>query len=69
MHNIKDIRNNFDNFSKIIKTRNLDVDLKQIVELDKNNRKFIQEKESLEQEKKEISKNKDKSLFTKNAGF
>ena len=65
MHNIKDIRNNFDNFRKIIKTRNLDVDLNQIVELDKNNRKFIQEKESLEQEKKEISKNKDKSLFTK----
>jgi len=65
MHNIKDIRNNFDNFRKIIKTRNIDIDLNQIVEFDKNNRKLIQEKESLEQEKKKISKNKDKSLFAK----
>ena len=52
MHNIKDIRNNFDNFKKIIKTRNIDINLNQIIELDKNNRKLIQEKESLEQEKK-----------------
>ena len=65
MHNIKDIRNNFDNFKKIIKTRNIDINLNQIIELDKNNRKLIQEKESLEQEKKEISKKKDKSLFPK----
>ena len=58
MHNIKDIRNNFDNFKKIIKTRNISIDLNQIIDLDKNNRKLIQEKETLEQEKKEISKKK-----------
>ena len=65
MHNIKDIRNNFDNFKKIIKTRNISIDLNQIKDLDKNNRKLIQEKETLEQNKKEISKKKDKSLFSK----
>ena len=65
MHNIKDIRNNFDNFKNIIKSRNISIDLDQILDLDKNNRKLIQEKETLEQEKKEISKKKDKSLFTK----
>jgi len=65
MHNIKDIRNNIDNFKKIIKSRNVSIDLDQILDLDKNNRKLIQEKETLEQEKKEISKKQDKSLFTK----
>ena len=65
MHNIKDIRNDFDNFKNIIKPRNISIDLDQILDLDKNNRKLIQEKETLEQEKKEISKKKDKSLFAK----
>ncbi len=65
MHNIKDIRNNFDNFKNIIKSRNISMDLDQILDLDKSNRKLIQEKETLEQEKKEISKKKDKSLFAK----
>ncbi len=55
MHNIKDIRNDFDKFKKLIKTRNVSIDLEQIISLDKNNRKLIQEKETLEQEKKEIS--------------
>ena len=62
MHNIKDIRNNFDNFKNIIKSRNISIDLDQILDLDKSNRKLIQEKETLEKQKKEISKKKDKSL-------
>ncbi len=65
MHNIKYIRNNFENFKKIIKSRNISIDIDQILDLDKKNRKFIQEKEVLEQEKKNISKKKDKSLFSK----
>tara|TARA_Y100000590_G_scaffold277729_1_gene311738 strand:+ start:759 stop:2018 length:1260 start_codon:yes stop_codon:yes gene_type:complete len=65
MHNIKYIRNNFENFKKIIKTRNTSIDVDQILDLDKKNRKFIQEKEALEQEKKNISKKQDKSLFSK----
>ena len=65
MHNIKDIRNNFDNFKSIIKSRNVSIDLDEILDLDKKNRKLIQEKETLEQEKKSISKKQDKSLFAK----
>jgi len=65
MHSIKDIRNNFDNFKNIIKSRNVSINLDQILDLDKNNRKLIQEKETLEQKKKEISKKQDKTLFTK----
>ena len=65
MHNIKDIRNDFDNFKNIIKSRNISINLDQILDLDKKNRALIQEKETLEQEKKGISKSQDKSLFAK----
>ncbi len=56
MHNIKDIRNNFENFKNIIKLRNISIDFEEILNLDKKNRKLIQEKESLEQEKKKYIK-------------
>ncbi len=65
MHNIKDIRNNLENFEKLIKTRNINIDTAEIIDLDKKNRELIQKKENLEKEKKIISKNKDKSLFEK----
>ena len=65
MHNIKEIRNNFDLFKNLLKKRYLDTDLDKILELDKENRQLIQEKENLEKEKKDISKSKDKSLFKK----
>ncbi len=65
MHNIKDIRNNFKDFKNSIKDRNFDVNLEDIVELDKENRNLIQDKEKHEMEKKSISKSKDKNLFAK----
>ena len=65
MHNLKDIRNNFDEFVKSIKERNVDIKFDNILSLDKENRNLIQKKENLEKEKKEISKSKDKSLFEK----
>ena len=65
MHNIKDIRNNFEEFKNKIKHRNIDINLDEIVELDKKNRNFIHDKEKLEMEKKSISKSKDESLFKK----
>ena len=65
MHNIKDIRKDIDNFKNTIKNRNVDVDLDQILNLDEENRKLIQEKEKLEMEKKSISKSKDETLFEK----
>jgi len=65
MHNIKFIRENFDEFKKLLKSRNVNINLDQIIELDKKNRNFIQSKEKLEKEKKDISKSKDKSQFLK----
>ena len=65
MHNIKEIRNNIDNFKKSLDKRFLDIDVDKILFLDENNRKYIQQREVLEKEKKEISKSKDKSLFKK----
>ena len=63
MHNIKEIRTDFENFKNQLKVRNIDVDIDEIKKLDENNRKLIQKKESLESEKKDISKSKDESLF------
>ena len=65
MHNIKDIRKNPNQFKESLKKRFLEIDLKTILELDENNRKLIQEKETLEKEKKEISKSKNKEFFEK----
>ena len=58
MHNIKDIRNDFENFKIKVEKRNISIDLDEIIQLDKENRQFIQKKESLEKEKKDISKKK-----------
>jgi seryl-tRNA synthetase len=63
MHNIKEIRTDFDYFKNQLKSRNIDVDIDKIKELDDTNRKYIQKKEALESEKKDISKSKDESLF------
>ena len=65
MHNIKLIRENSDEFKKLIKSRNVDVNVNEIIELDKKNRNIIQKKEKLEKEKKDISKSQDKSNFSK----
>tara|TARA_B100001123_G_scaffold99886_1_gene115289 strand:- start:1747 stop:3006 length:1260 start_codon:yes stop_codon:yes gene_type:complete len=65
MHDIKNLRNNFEDFKKSIKNRNIEINLDELIDLDKKNRKLIQEKESLEKQKKDISKSKDKSLFSK----
>ena len=59
MHNLKDLRSNFDDFKKKIATRNIKIDLDEILLLDEKNRKLIQEKELLEKEKKDISKSND----------
>ena len=37
MHNIKDIRDNIDNFIKLILKRNVKIDKNNIIDLDKNN--------------------------------
>ena len=65
MHNIKEIRNNIEAFKIALDKRFLDIDVDKILSLDEKNRKYIQEREIFEQEKKDISKSKDKTLFEK----
>ena len=65
MYNLKEIRKDFNSFEKALKKRSLKLDLDKLKKLDIQNREFIQKKETLESEKKNISKSKDKSLFEK----
>ncbi len=65
MHNLKDIRKDFEAFKKALKKRFTNIDFDNLKELDIKNRDLIQKKESLEKQKKDISKTKDKSLFAK----
>jgi seryl-tRNA synthetase len=65
MFNIKDIRNNIDAFKQALDKRFIEIDVEKLISLDENNRKYIQQREILEKEKKEISKLKDKALFEK----
>ena len=65
MHNLKEIRKDFDNFKNLLKNRNTNIDYGQLKNLDEKNRDLIQKKESYEKEKKDISKLKDETLFKK----
>ena len=65
MHNLKEIRKNFSEFAKSLEKRSVNIDFTNLEKLDQLNRELIQKKESLENEKKEISKSKDESLFKK----
>ena len=65
MHDLKYIRDNFDIFKKKISKRNNITNFDIIINLDKKNRQLISEKETLEKQKKDISKSKDEKLFTK----
>ena len=65
MHNLKEIRKNFSNFAKSLEKRSLTIDFSNLQKLDGQNRDLIQKKETLEKEKKDISKFKDENLFKK----
>ena len=65
MLDIKLIRKEPDLFIKKLSERNIKVNIKDLLSLDKKNRDLIQKKEKLEQEKKIISKSRDNSLFKK----
>ena len=65
MHNIKLIKKDADNFLKKLSHRNANIDIKKILNLDEKNRELIQNKEKLEQEKKNYFKKKrHKQVFT-----
>ena len=65
MHNIRELRNNLVTFKKKFKDRNLEFKIDDFNKLDELNRKLINEKEKLEQEKKSLSKSKDRANFDK----
>ena len=65
MHNIKEIRNNIETFKVALDKRFLNIDVDKILSLDESNRGYIQKREILEKEKKNISRSKDKTLFEK----
>tara|TARA_A100001015_G_scaffold306020_1_gene399647 strand:+ start:1451 stop:2698 length:1248 start_codon:yes stop_codon:yes gene_type:complete len=65
MHNIKDLRKNLTVYQKNFLNRNFDFKIDEFKNLDETNRKLITEKEKLEQEKKILSKTKEKSNFEK----
>ena len=65
MHNLKELRKNLKIYQKKLKDRNNQFDIDHFDKLDKNNRELINQKELLEQEKKYLSKTKDKSNFEK----
>ena len=65
MHNLKEIRKDFDAFKKALEGRSMEIDFEKLKDLDIKNRELIQKKETLEKEKKDISKSKDKTLFAK----
>ena len=65
MHNLREIRKDFDTFKKALKNRSVNINFDKLKDLDIKNREFIQKKETLEKEKKDISKSKEKSLFKK----
>ena len=65
MHNLKDLRKNLENLKKLFQNRNINFDTKDFNKKDILNRELISKKEKLEQEKKSLSKSKDKNNFAK----
>ena len=65
MHDLKELRNNLDTLKKKFNDRNVDFDISDFSKKDILNRELINKKEKLEQEKKSLSKSKDKSNFEK----
>tara|TARA_B100000886_G_scaffold290146_1_gene215396 strand:- start:1817 stop:3064 length:1248 start_codon:yes stop_codon:yes gene_type:complete len=65
MHNLKDLRKNLDKYVKSFKDRNVNFITEDFKKKDTLNRDLINKKEKLEQEKKILSKSKDKKNFEK----
>ncbi len=63
MYNLKELRKNLDDIKKKLQNRNIDFDINNFKTIDSLNRDLINKKEKLEQEKKSLSKSKDKANF------
>jgi seryl-tRNA synthetase len=70
MLNLKDLRNNLESIKKKLKERNVEIlMINNFNRIDALNRDLIVKKEKLEQEKKILSKSKDKTNFVKSKKF
>ncbi len=65
MHNLKELRNNLENYKKKFQDRNVNFDIDDFNKKDLINRDLINKKEKLEHEKKTLSKSRDQSNFAK----
>ena len=65
MHSIKDLRKNLETFKKKLTERNINFNIEDFAKKDTLNRELISKKENLEQEKKSLSRSKDKANFEK----
>ena len=65
MHNLKELRKNLDNVKKKFEHRNVNFNIVNFNKKDTLNRDLISKREKLEQEKKSLSKSKDKANFEK----
>ncbi len=65
MHDLKEIRKDFEVFKKALEKRSTEINFDKLKNLDILNRELIHKKETLEKQKKDISKTKDESLFVK----
>ena len=63
MHSIKDLRKNLETFKKKLTERNINFNIEDFTKKDTLNRELISKKETLEQEKKSLSKSKNKTNF------
>ena len=65
MHNLKELKNNLENYKKKFQDRNVNFDIDDFNKKDLINRDLINKKEKLEHEKKTLSKSRDQSNFAK----
>ena len=65
MHNLKEIRKDFQSFENSLKSRSVKVDFTKLKKIDEENRNLIQKKENLEKEKKKYQNLKTK-VYLKN---
>ena len=65
MHNLKEIRKNFEAFKKALEKRSIDIDLNKLKDLDIKNRELIQKKKLLKKRKK-IFQNQKINLYLQN---
>ena len=65
MHNLKEIRKDYQGFKKKLQGRNINIDIDNIKRLDERNRELIQKKKNLKKRKKKYLKKKRWKIISK----